>query len=194
MPRTKEQYEQIREERRVAILKTALKLFSEVGYDRTTISMLAKEAGISKGLLYNYYKSKEDVLSSIIIRSMGDLSQFFDPNHDGVLTDEEVGFLIDAVFDQIRENIVFWRLLLSLMLQPSVIQTSMKELMKFFEPMFGILSAYLKNKGFPNPDNMVRLFAATLDGVAMHYIMDPEHFPVDFAKKTLKHQFIKNHK
>ena len=50
------------EERREQIVKAATKLFSEQGYYLTTIQDIAREAGISVGLIYQYFKDKDDVL------------------------------------------------------------------------------------------------------------------------------------
>jgi len=50
------------EERREQIVKAATKLFSEQGYYLTTIQDIASEAGISVGLIYQYFKDKDDVL------------------------------------------------------------------------------------------------------------------------------------
>jgi len=50
------------EERREQIIKAATKLFSEQGYYLTTIQDIASEAGISVGLIYQYFKDKDDVL------------------------------------------------------------------------------------------------------------------------------------
>ncbi len=60
-PRTKIQFEQIREESRQKILEAALHLFAQQGYAATSISSIATKAGISKGLIYNYFDSKEEI-------------------------------------------------------------------------------------------------------------------------------------
>ena len=70
MPRTEEQYESIRENRKTEIVNASLKLFAHNGYHSTTISMIAKEANISKGLVYNYFKSKEEVLKTILFEGI----------------------------------------------------------------------------------------------------------------------------
>ena len=49
-------------ERRQQILNAAIKLFSEQGYYSTTIQHIAREAGISVGLIYQYFRDKDDVL------------------------------------------------------------------------------------------------------------------------------------
>ncbi|CEH29439.1 TetR/AcrR family transcriptional regulator [Aneurinibacillus migulanus] len=47
---------------RERIISTAIRLFSQKGYESTTVSLIAQEAGVSKGTFFNYFKTKEDVL------------------------------------------------------------------------------------------------------------------------------------
>lgn len=49
------------EERKKEILTGALKVFSKKGYEKTTITDIAKELKISQGLCYRYYTSKEEI-------------------------------------------------------------------------------------------------------------------------------------
>jgi len=49
-------------ERRGQIVRAAAKLFSERGYYTTTIHEIAREAGISTGLVYQYVRDKDDLL------------------------------------------------------------------------------------------------------------------------------------
>ncbi len=52
--------------KRSMILEAATKVFAEKGYQYATISDIAKEAGISTGLLYSYFKNKLDLLLSVV--------------------------------------------------------------------------------------------------------------------------------
>lgn len=44
------------------ILETALRLFTEQGYDATTIAQVAREAGVSQRTLFRYFGTKDDLL------------------------------------------------------------------------------------------------------------------------------------
>ncbi|MCC9689845.1 MULTISPECIES: TetR/AcrR family transcriptional regulator [Streptomyces] len=44
------------------ILDTAVRLFAEQGYERTTIAQIAREAGISQRSLFRYFGTKEDLV------------------------------------------------------------------------------------------------------------------------------------
>ena len=50
------------EERRGQIVRAAVKLFSEDGYYTTTIQQIARQAGVSTGLIYQYFRDKDDIL------------------------------------------------------------------------------------------------------------------------------------
>lgn len=65
MPKTKEQYEQIKLERKNAILKGALYLFAINGYNSTTSDDISKFVGCSHGLLYHYFLTKDDLFNEL---------------------------------------------------------------------------------------------------------------------------------
>ncbi|MEZ4659189.1 MAG: TetR/AcrR family transcriptional regulator [Caldilineaceae bacterium] len=53
------------EERRLEIIETARKLFSERGFSNTPVDAIIKEMGVAKGTFYYYFKSKEEILEAI---------------------------------------------------------------------------------------------------------------------------------
>jgi AcrR family transcriptional regulator len=65
-PLNKHQLNQIRDERREQIKQAALKLFARHGYFGTKTSMIAAEAGISEGLIFRYFKSKDEVFTTLV--------------------------------------------------------------------------------------------------------------------------------
>ena len=53
------------EDKRTAILEAALKLISENGFHGTAMSKVAKEAGVSAGIIYHYFDSKDDLIDDL---------------------------------------------------------------------------------------------------------------------------------
>ncbi|WP_028778656.1 TetR/AcrR family transcriptional regulator [Shimazuella kribbensis] len=72
-PLSEEQFKQIRDKRIEQILSVGLKIFARKGYIGTKLSTIASEAGISKGLLYHYYKSKDEFLETLIHNAIHEL-------------------------------------------------------------------------------------------------------------------------
>ncbi len=54
------------EEKKHKIIQAAIKNFSMKGLEKATISSIAREAGIGKGTVYQYFASKEEIFSQII--------------------------------------------------------------------------------------------------------------------------------
>jgi AcrR family transcriptional regulator len=119
-PRTQEQFEEMREERKAHIMDVALEHFAKEGYHKTTISHIARHAGMSKGLMYNYFTSKESLLFEIIMRSVNEMYADFDRNKDGYLSEDEFELFIRRLFNMLKEKKTFWRLLFQLVMQNEV--------------------------------------------------------------------------
>src|ERR1041385_6833359 len=54
------------EDRREQIIDAALLVFSQKGFERTTNKDIAQAAGITAGLIYHYFESKEELLKAAI--------------------------------------------------------------------------------------------------------------------------------
>ena len=54
------------EDRREQIIDAAMRVFSQKGFSRATNKDIAREAGITPGLIYHYFENKEAVLKAII--------------------------------------------------------------------------------------------------------------------------------
>lgn len=67
MPKTKEQNEKIKSQRKQAIITSALELFATKGFENTSIDDIAKFVNCSHGLIYHYYKSKYEILDVILV-------------------------------------------------------------------------------------------------------------------------------
>lgn len=79
------------EERKQEILDTAMRIFYEKGYDKTSIADIAKAIGVAQGLCYRYFPSKEALFDCAIDRYADELvSHFSVPPDRGKLTLREI--------------------------------------------------------------------------------------------------------
>lgn len=184
-PRTAKQFEEIREQKRELIISTALELFAKNGYHQASIEMIAKKAGISKGLMYNYFESKEALVRAILKKGVEEMMDIFDPNHDGILEEQELKAFINGSFKMLKENLEFWKLYFSISLQPAIFSLVKEMVDELMGPLMNMTTGYFQTKGFKNPEMESIIFGALMDGIAFQYIMNPEAFPVDKIKKTL---------
>lgn len=188
-PRTDSQNEQIREERKHQIMQVALEVLAESGFSNTSISKIASRAKISKGLMYNYFASKEELIHEVMIDGFNQLIDSFDRNKDGKLTTEEMHYFIDTTFDTLEANVTFWRTYFMVLLQPDVLQVIQPKLMETLGPFMQTAMNYFIENDYEDPEAQMRYFSAMLDGVGLHYILDPETFPLEGVKKIIHGMF-----
>jgi AcrR family transcriptional regulator len=65
----------MKDDKTTIILNAAIKIFAEKGYQYATIAEIAKEAGISKGLIHFYFESKLDLILSVILSFLEHVNQ-----------------------------------------------------------------------------------------------------------------------
>lgn len=61
---------------RDSLISAVEKLLQEEGWKGTTMDRIAKEAGVSKGTVYNYFKDKRDILFSVMERNTEEIREF----------------------------------------------------------------------------------------------------------------------
>jgi AcrR family transcriptional regulator len=193
MPRTKEQFEEIRQKSSENIEKIALELFAVKGYHATSISQIAEKAGISKGLLYNYYKSKEHLLDSVIIKVYDEIMRIVQMS-ENLPAEKQIEQMIIQTIDHLEKNITFWRLYLFLIHQ-SDIQLKLKgtwekmrdDYMNYFTKLF-------EEIGSRNPAMEAMMLGTLFDGIGLNYVTAPDGYPLEEMRNYLIEIFIKNRK
>jgi TetR/AcrR family transcriptional regulator, fatty acid metabolism regulator protein len=61
------------EDKRRLILEAAVRVFARKGYHTCRVGDIAEEAGVAHGLLYHYFRSKEEVLDSVFRETWTDI-------------------------------------------------------------------------------------------------------------------------
>ena len=193
-PRTEEQFEEIRATKKELIMNAALEEFAEHGYHASSINKITKRAGVSKGLLYNYFESKEALLKEIMIKAHDKIWVYFDPNHDGVLTNKEFYYFIKQNFRVVEENVSFWRLFSTTMLQPNVSQVMGNDFEEKSNLYLSMLLDFFKRNNCENPEEELMIFTALIKGITIMFVGSPETLPlekyeasiINFYKKKFK--------
>ncbi|MCG8318673.1 MAG: TetR/AcrR family transcriptional regulator [Cytophagales bacterium] len=170
-PRSKEQIAKIRAQSENKILMAALDLFAKRGYHNTSVSAIARHAGVSKGLIYNYYNSKEDLLKGVVVMLMEEGGEFLEAMHR-----EDPNEALKEMFILSKEHLIkkkeFYRLAISLSVQQELgkfefLKHIIEEEVKVY---FTTFQNMLKNKGIENPRGEALLLAALFDGISVQYI------------------------
>ena len=189
-PRTKEQFEQIRQSSKQKILDAALEIFAKNGYHNSSVSSIAKKAGIAKGLMYNYFKSKEEVLNALMIEMVVPFMQEIMPTKPGQkMTKKDMVTMINKTFEFALEKPDYWKLYVSVFIQPDVMPKVLDKMWEAFGPLMNIMLEYFSAKRVKDPVAMMRYFSAVLDGIQLHIMIDPENFPAEEVKKIIIKQF-----
>jgi AcrR family transcriptional regulator len=102
------------EERRTGILDAALAVFSQSGYHPASIDDIAREAGVSKALIYEHFASKQELYADLIARNARELTQRLAASLVGVELESSASRLaagLDAFFAFVEERRDAWRML-----------------------------------------------------------------------------------
>ncbi len=189
-PRTTEQIEILRVKRTAEILDAAFHVFAEEGYHNSSVSQIAKRAKVSKGLMYNYFEGKEEVLRLIVRNLMIEIADLYDFENNKKLSTEDVLDWIDFSIDILKKDIKRWKLYLALSFQPHAPPILLEEAHSSIQ-MFSLkLLDFLKSKKIDNPEAFLHHFTAIIDGVQMHYLLSPDLYPIEFSRQSLKDQIL----
>jgi len=135
------------DEKQAALFEATIKVVNDIGFATSSVSKIAKEAGVSPATLYVYYKNKEDLLVSTYIDIKQDMSRVllagFDP--DGPLRDvfKEVWV---RMFDYISENSNYFEYAEQFANSPYSQLVDKRDVEKYFEPLIRVLQKGIDQK------------------------------------------------
>ena len=107
-----------KENRKNSILKAARKLFFERGFKSVTVDLIAAKAEVSKGSIYLYFDSKEEIYTQILISANIDRHKEWDvfSKREGTASEALIAFAHEYVSYFLDNNELF-RILMTFMLQ-----------------------------------------------------------------------------
>jgi AcrR family transcriptional regulator len=183
-PRKKEDFESIKDASRDKRLRSAFEVFAEDGYISSTVERIAKKAKISKGLVYHYFESKQDILKGIFSILEEHLKQF---RLDGEALEPKeyirkmIAFSFQFILQQTKTN----RFILSLALQPRVIEGIQDEIAQIKQMWMGQLALMFKRLGYEDPSAEAHLLGAIFDGVSIGYQVIGKEYPISRIEQII---------
>lgn len=148
------------------IIHTALNLFAKHGYTETSISKIAKAAGVSKGLTYTHFENKEDLLKAVVVETLGRMT-----NELIELKEVNMTLLLKEYFRALKSQKELIRLCMLLVVHPETPQMVKDLLGMQQQELLTTLRFLLKDRiSAEHLDIEARLLLATLDGITLEYI------------------------
>jgi AcrR family transcriptional regulator len=158
---------------RQKILTSATRLFSTQGYANTSLAQVAKEAQVSKALIFWHFASKEDLFRTALTDSLAPYSIDVLEALSGLGEFEQIGKLIDVYFEFVSQNVYSVRFLLSLVVREEKnlddVLDRTTELFRIYRNLLADILQTGREKGVfrtsVNPPADAALIMATLNGI-----------------------------
>jgi AcrR family transcriptional regulator len=182
MPRTKEQFEELRNQKVELIERVAMECFAKEGFHNTSMSAIAKAAGISMGLTYNYFSSKDELLKSIYLKG---IKKVFALIKEEPMDKAAFRNFLEHIFKEMEVNTSFWKLYFIVISQPDVLAKYQEYMLETVMPAMGTITQYFKNNGFTEPEIETQMLFSMVDGVCLNYLVDTQHYPLAAIKQKI---------
>ena len=100
------------------IVETATSLFSENGFEKTSVAAICETANVSKGLVYHHFKSKDEILIAIYEQSTQEMMSL-SSDESKKKPKERLIEIIEIICYQLENDTLFYKLNVNIMFQPS---------------------------------------------------------------------------
>ncbi len=158
------------ETRRAELLQAAIACFGRKGYFSTTIDHIAKEAGLSKGSVYRFFKSKDEVLFALMHNYKQEVDELLQPKlEEAENSREAVRILIRTIIVYLSQHTEMERTWREFAYHPIAVEEYAKMLLDFREELDGILQSGIKEGVFieqettPVPDILIAFHEGILE-------------------------------
>lgn len=188
-PRTAEQNEEIRQQTHKQIIDAAFELFANEGYAKTSIAAVAKNAGISKGLIYHYFDSKQAILEAIfdqlveIGEKVTDFPADFGPA-------DKIRQTLERTFEFIENETNTGRLMISLAIQQEAFSSLKEKLGKVQEQQLELYKEIMWDLGYEQPELEAYQLGAIMDGILLGCVTMGEGYPLNEMKKKILEEYV----
>jgi AcrR family transcriptional regulator len=177
------------------IMETAFKLFIKKSYSKVSIDEIARAAGVSKGAIFHYFKSKYELAKDSLFFAIDKMWMKDVNNFDPKKPAESAKKLIDYSVDTSLKNWGMIRYVLDIHEAAIEQGEKMEDWGATFAKFVLPLAKVLKECGAPNPETKAVLLIICIDALGMEYAMmgGDGGLPLDLIKKELFELFVGNY-
>ena len=178
---------------RAKILETATRLFSTQGFSNTSLSQVAKEAQVSKALIFWHFENKETLFRTALQRTLEPYFINVVDDLEGLSEIDQIKRLVDQYYAFVSHNIYSVKFVLSLLLReekhPDDLVGHMAELQRVFRNLLADIIDSGRQKGIfratANPKLDAGLIMSALHGILVQGFMG--HEAPESAENLLQH-------
>lgn len=176
-------------DKRRKVLETATKLFSELGFEKTSMALICKEAKVSKGLVYHHFESKETILIEIFTSSTLKMVELNVITDDTIEPKKELKQLINNVFFQLENDKLFFQFNLNIMFQPSTRSLLEVHIKERADILFKSVKRIFDKISIERSEILTYILLAEIDGIALNYLSVFDNYPLLKMKNELIHKY-----
>lgn len=166
-------------EKQENILTTALKLFATTGYDATSTSRVAKEAGVSEGLIFRHFKNKEGLLSAILEHGQEKAMKVYADALIQSTPKDMLKHILTMPFELEEGQYHYWKLIYALKWRADVYDDHMSRPIKL-----SLIGAFTE-LGYEDPTAEAETIMLILDGIATMMLLHPPAEPARIKRALL---------
>jgi AcrR family transcriptional regulator len=147
------------------IIQAALRLFAQNGYASTSTSKVAKEAGVSEGLIFRHFENKEGLLKAIMGMAMDSSKQLLSEVMLAGRPKEIIRKMLELPYQIDRSQYDMWRLTYALKWQMNMYDNSANDALRL------VLKDAFQQLGYDDPNAEVELLFMYMDGAATAFLL-----------------------
>ena len=166
------------------ILSKAEELFGKNGFDNTSMNEICKSAGVSKGVVYHHFESKNEMLKDIFNRTTDRMKRMNTASVDHSPIEQLVS-LIENFFEQLEKDRIILQLNLNIMFQPSTRSLLKEQLEERSSALFDSVKDIFDRIDKAKSQLLSFILIAELDGVALDYLLVFDDYPLAGIKEAL---------
>lgn len=164
----------------------SLELFAKRGYSGTTTEAIARKAGVSKGLIFTHFATKQEILFAILDEQFDRVLPRFFLEHDSRPAKEKLTSLVNSWLELIKSDPLLVRLSLQLNLADEYrMAITNKRGKEYLGRFLSQMKSLFKELGSHEPELDCYLLMFLFDGIIANYTIAPELFPIDAIKDHL---------